>query len=363
MTDTGKHQNSRFDDSSADKGSIQAYWGDLALKTLPFLSPSQLWANWLVEPYLGLPFGTYLNSAPARRPRALTGLLDSSQVSLWYRMNILRTLGIEQRTDEQMDCLLFSKLPYDLRVIIYEMVLGGMVLHLSAQSPRSRILHHICQTPEKVREEGSHHICSGYSTKCPSSAPRETYPQASGLLPLLASCRRIYSEAVHVLYSTNTFEFTQNFAAFTFLKVMLPPQRLASLRNFRLHMRIPRHPATNKRAMRDWQNLWAFFANETTGLRGLYIELQMLQPMEEQIEATADEESVEWMCPIFGMAVDAHCKRGCLLELETRRSRHEPAKIFQNIADDHASANHGQLMLMACAALHKRIRLSLAPSD
>lgn len=341
---------------------LKAYWGDLALKTLPFLSPSQLWANWLVEPYLGLPFGNYLNTAPPRRPRALTGQLDSSQDSLWYRMNILSTLGTEQRTDDQLDCLLLSKLPYDLRVIIYEMVLGGMVLHLSAQSPRSRILHHICQTPEKVREEGSHHICSGYSTVCPTSSPRETFPQASGLLPLLVSCRRIYSEAVHILYSTNTFEFTQNFAAFTFLKVMLPPQRLASLRHFRLYMRIPRHPATNKRATRDWQNLWTFFASEMTGLRSLYIELQMLQPMEEQIEATRDEDAAEWMTPIIEMAVNAHRKRGCLVEFETRRVRHEPAKVFLRIADEHPSVDPGQLVRMACAALHERIRLSLAPS-
>lgn len=234
------------------------------------------------------------------------------------------------------------------------------MLHLSAQSPRSRIFHQICQSPDQFREQGSRHVCSGYSTVCPSSAPRETNPQATGFLPLLVSCRRIYSEAIQVLYSANTFEFTQNFAAFTFLKVMLPPQRLSSLRSFHLHMRIPRHPATNKRATRDWQNLWSFFLNETTGLRELSIELQMLQPMEEQIQSTKDDQAISWMSPIVEMAVDAHRKRGCSVEIETRNAKHEPIKIYQKIADGHTSADHNEVLRLACAVLHQSIRLSLA---
>lgn len=236
------------------------------------------------------------------------------------------------------------------------------MLHLSAQSPRSRIVYQICQNPETVKEQGSQHICSGYATVRAKSARGEISSQASGLLPLLTSCRRIYSEAIGILYSTNIFEFTQNFAAFTFLKVMLPPHRLACLRRFRLHMRIPRHPASNTRAMRDWQNLWTFFANEVTGLRDLYIQLQMLQPMEEQIQSTKDEDAEEWMVPIVEMAVDAHRKRGCLVEIEVRRSRHEPAKIYQSVLRENASANDVQLLRIACSELHKGIRLSLAPS-
>lgn len=275
-------------------------------------------------------------------------------------MNILSTLGAEQQTDDQLGCLLLSRLPIDIRVIIYEMVVGGMVLHLSAQSPRSRIFHQVCQSPEKFREQGSQHVCSVYSTVRPTSAPREANAQATGLLPLLVSCRRIYSEAIHVLYSTNTFEFTQNFAAFTFLKVTLPPQRLASLRSLHLHMRIPRHPATNKRATRDWQNLWSFFANEMVGLRDLSMELQMLQPMEEQIESTKDEKAASWMSPIIEMAVNANRNRGCLVEIETRHVKHIPAKIYQKIADDNAPGDHDSNVRLACAALHQGIRISLA---
>lgn len=277
-------------------------------------------------------------------------------------MHILSTLGTEQHTNNQQECLFLDRLPYDIRVIIYEMVIGGMVLHLSAQSPKARILHHICQNPDRSREQGSHHICSGYSTTLPSSAPRETYPQASGLLPLLVTCRRVYSEAIQTLYSANTFEFTQNFAAFSFLKVMLPPQRLPCFRQFRLHMRIPRHPATNKRATRDWQNLWNFFDNEMTGLRGLFVELQMLQPMEEQIESTKDDEATVWMKPVIEMAFNASHKRACIVELETRRARYEPAKIYQTVADGLPSVEHNEVVRLACAALHEKIRLSLVPS-
>lgn len=335
------------------------FWGDLALRTWVNMNPSTQWANRQIEPYRGLPFGIYLHSARPRRQRTLTGPLDPSQESLWHRVQVLSTLEPEQRTEEQLDCGFLSKLPYDVRLIIYEMVLGRKVLHLQAQNQKSRILHYVCKHPERIDEHRIHQDCSEYSIKRPSSAPREEYPQASGLLPLLVTCRKVYSEAIDVLYSANTFEFNQIFAAFTFLRYMVPPQRLPSLRHFRLHLRIPRHPMLNTRATRDWQDLWTFFSNETSGLQSLYLHLLMLQPMEAHIETTPDDEAEEWIRPMVLMAVGAHHRRGCLVEIGTRDARHEPAKIFLDITKDHPTASSEEVLRLTCAAFHERIRLSL----
>lgn len=274
-------------------------------------------------------------------------------------MQVLSSLEAEQHTDEQLNCGFLSRLPYDVRLIIYDMVLGGNTLHLEAANPKSRILHSICKHPEQIDNASVHIDCSSQNPVRPSSAPREEYQEATGLLPLLVTCRRIYSEAIGTLYNANTFEFTQNFAAFTFLKYMLPSQRLQSIRHLRLHLRIPRHPNLNSRALRDWVDLWTFFGKEMAGLQSLYLQLQMLQPMEAHIEATSDDEAEDWIRPMVLMAVGAQQKRSCKVVLGTRRARHEPSRIFQQTTMQHSDASTEEVLSMTCTALHERIRLSL----
>lgn len=272
---------------------------------------------------------------------------------------MLSSLEPEQHTDEQVNCGLLSKLPYDVRLIIYEMVLGGNVLHLSAQSPKNRILYNICKHPDKIDQTGIHQDCSSISVLRPSSAPRDDYEEATGLLPLLVTCRRIYSEAISSLYSNNTFEFNQIFAAFTFLKVMIPQQRLQRIRHFRLHLRIPRHPLVNSRATRDWRDLWTFFGTEMPGLQTLYVQLLMLQPMEAHIESTQDNEAETWIRPMVLMAFDAFRKRGCKVQIETRNKRHEPANILVEKIREHPDVGSEKALSLACATLHEKIRISL----
>ncbi|EME45174.1 hypothetical protein DOTSEDRAFT_71033 [Dothistroma septosporum NZE10] len=334
-------------------------WGEFALRTWVNINPSTQWANRQVEPFRGLPFGTFLHSARPRRQRRLTGPLDATQHSMWHRLQILSSLEPEQKTSDQTQSAFLTKLPYDVRLIIYEMVIGGNVLHLEAQNQKARILHNVCKHPQDINDVGMHQDCSSLSTVRPSSAPREDYAHATGLLPLLVTCRRIYSEAINTLYSANTFEFTQNFAAFTFLKFMLPGPRMASLRHFRLHLRVPRHPALNSRALRDWQDLWSFFRDEMTGLLSLYLQIQMLQPMEEQIQSTTDDGAAGWIAPMVIMAMDAQQRRGCKVVVQIRDQRHEPANTFLDITAREPGGSTEQVLHSTCAELHKKIRLSL----
>lgn len=272
-------------------------------------------------------------------------------------MQLLSSAGSTQQTSEQLQCSLLSKLPLDVRLMIYELVLGGMVFHLSAFGPRFRILLYICNRPDRIDDQP--HECHSLSTKAPSAAPRQDFQDASGLLPLLVTCRQVYSEAIHVLYSANVFEFRQNSAAFRFLKMMIPPQRLQSIRRFRWHMRIPHHPNTNGRSRRDWSGLFEFFTNEMTGLQHLLLQIQTMQPMEAEIRETSDDEGMDWVRPMVEMAVTANRKRGCKVDIVTAGVTHDPVKEFKELSKGDPGLSSREVLQKTCTRFHERIRVSL----
>lgn len=225
--------------------------------------------------------------------------------------------------------------------MIYEMVLGGRTHHLYADDARSRIRR---LAPDELNSRRS----------IPWQPPVDT-----DLLPLLLSCRRIYSEAIETLYSANIFEFSQIFTTFTFLTQMLPAHRLKSLRHLRIHMRIPRHPALNPRAERDWDDLWSFFTVETSGLQSLYLELQMLPPTEDLIKTTRDEDSQGWISPMLKMASKAYEERGCETQLQVRQTRHDLPNIYLQVSREQQDLLLHEIVAVASAKLHKDIRESL----
>ena len=326
-------------------------WVDLALKVWEPSSKNK-----------GLPFGAYLHASPPRRQRTLTGPLDTSQESFWHRLQVFSSVEPEQRTYLQEQCSFLSMLPLDVRMIIYDIVLGGIVFHITTNESKSRILSHICKQPDHISDE-NHQLCFTTSSKRPSSAPRDDYPQATGLLRLLVTCRRIYSEAIETLYSANTFEFWENRVAFRFLKVMVPPQRLQCIRRFRWDMQIPHHPNSNSRSRRDWSDLFTFFANETSGLQHLYLKLKKNHPTEVEIKQTRDEDAEGWIQPMVLMAVDANRRRGCKVEIVTNGVVHEPDNIFKTLAHVNSTERYDSIMKMACAEMHRRIRLSFDSHD
>ena len=332
-------------------------WGDSAISAWVNLNPSTPWANKLAERVKGLPFGQYLHASPPRR-RALTGSFDSEQPSLWQMLQFFSVAETRQQRYDQPSCAFLSRLPLDVRMIIYEMVLGKMVFHLDSANPRSRILLNICKRPEAINEP-NHHQCHELSTKRPSSAPREDYKEATGLLPLLVTCQQVYAECIATLYSANTFEFTKNSAAFRFLKVMIPPQRLRNIRHFRMRMQLPHHPTLNNRSRRDWNDLFTFFAHEMSGLLSLRLAIQMLQPAQAHIIETTDTEGAGWVKPMVLMAIDANRKRGCKVELVTGGITHDLVVIFKQTTHANVGATLEMVLELTSVRVHERIRLSL----
>ncbi|KAK6433691.1 hypothetical protein LTR95_010133, partial [Oleoguttula sp. CCFEE 5521] len=227
---------------TADTG----FWGDLALKVLVNASPSVQWANRIAEPWQGLPFGPYLHGGRPRRQRSLTVREGTGPISGWMSLAGLGTREVDMPIGyEQEDSPFFASLPLDIRMIIYDMVLGGMTFHVSAGDNHSRIFHLICQDPSRITQTQQHDRCHQSQLKRPSSAPREDSKHATGLLPWLTTCRRAYSETIDLLYSANRFEFTQIHTSFRFLTRMIPQPRLPALRHIVLKMAVPRHPDLN----------------------------------------------------------------------------------------------------------------------
>ncbi|KAK0269971.1 hypothetical protein LTR35_014437 [Friedmanniomyces endolithicus] len=334
-----------------------SYWGDSAINAFVNLTPSSPWAVKVAEQWKGLPFGKYLHQSPPRRQRTLTGPVDPSQHSLWHRLQIFSNVSTSQHTLEQTHSPFFSRLPLDIRIIIYELVLGGMVFHIESATPQSRIYHLICNRPLAIDEPN--HQCHELTTQRPSSAPRDDYQEASGLLPLLVTCRRAYSECVGTLYSANTFQFTSNHAAFRLLKVMVPPQRLRSLRHFRMVMRLPHHPHMNSRSKRDWAALWEFFAGEMVGLQSLYLKLLMLHDTQEQVRRTEDAEGAEWIWPMVGMAAAVSRTRGCRVEVMTGGEVQDLGRMLKETASADVAVNDAALVRSVCVQVHRRMRISL----
>ncbi|KAF2184723.1 hypothetical protein K469DRAFT_750873 [Zopfia rhizophila CBS 207.26] len=119
----------------------------------------------------------------------------------------------------------FFKLPAELRLLIYELVIGREEVDIilrarihSYRSPPSRTL------PVTYRQGES-----GERTRC-------HVHKSSGIsvIPLLQTCRKLYSEAVVTLYSLPTFTF-HNPQSFLGFAATILSQRLSTIKSLRLH--------------------------------------------------------------------------------------------------------------------------------
>lgn len=126
-----------------------------------------------------------------------------------------------QKTLDQAQSPFFTKLPLEIRRLIYAHTLGGGSVHLS--TPNTEL----------------------HATGCPSKTCRCRLFQGKGDLPLnfglslLTTCRKVYSEAIESLYSENTFAFTTGALGYgnrisstiELLPILFLPQRLRQVRS------------------------------------------------------------------------------------------------------------------------------------
>ncbi|BCR91989.1 uncharacterized protein ACHE_70832A [Aspergillus chevalieri] len=100
---------------------------------------------------------------------------------------------------------LLAKLSPELRLLIWEYVLGGKCIHI-VQWANRRMGYVICPDPDPGDKDKK--MCDVCQTGLPSRracAKRGTETETRGLLGVMLVCRQIYTEAAHILYTNNTF--------------------------------------------------------------------------------------------------------------------------------------------------------------
>ncbi|KAI9845111.1 MAG: hypothetical protein M1838_001900 [Thelocarpon superellum] len=151
-----------------------------------------------------------------------------------------------QRTYWQSECVLFAKLPPEVRRLIWLACLGGMTLRLNMWDRRIS-----CDGP-------------------PSDDPHRIRP-----LSLLLTCRRVYAEAIDLLYASNQFELG-NPDCLERLPRLLLPQRMHAIRRLRFTWHLSEPPFCGGSRYKDtvWTIIWQVLAS-MKGLRELQVELQI----------------------------------------------------------------------------------------
>ncbi|KAK2758284.1 hypothetical protein FQN54_004130 [Arachnomyces sp. PD_36] len=170
-----------------------------------------------------------------------------------------KELGRAGETNAQACSDLF-RLPLELRKLVYAYALadgagegGGRCLHVVRMEKGRRLAHVRCcafgdeqglgegetgnEIVVRAKRKERDHDCWGYTTHLGGyySRPKHGFSERDGgLLSLLKSCRKVYSEAIDILYTQNTFDFNHVDTILN-LSTTILPYRLHSIRHLNLH--------------------------------------------------------------------------------------------------------------------------------
>ncbi|MCJ1372319.1 hypothetical protein MMC20_003542 [Loxospora ochrophaea] len=164
---------------------------------------------------------------PRQRPRALTCPLPDESSRSWH----LFKKSSPQRTLDQAQSALLARLPTEIRRLIWFEVLGGHLLHI-ARRPK-RLLAIGCPENFGPELQTGQHGCWGlmnmayFGCRTPGIYhPRSRHPaKPANLLPLLQTCRKIYTETISMLYGDNIFDIN-HLDTLMYLQRSVLPQRL-----------------------------------------------------------------------------------------------------------------------------------------
>lgn len=158
------------------------------------------------------------NQLPRVRPRALTTplLANPEEPSLLSRVNPFKRISPRQKTFDQSQSPL-ACLPREIRDLIWTEVLGDRLLQVKRTSTKL-----LCPFDCTKDVENGSVICEHNNWRL-VNGPR------CCLLPLLKTCRMIYSEAIPILYGRNVFHF-DHVDMFLYFRQSVLPQRLNQIR-------------------------------------------------------------------------------------------------------------------------------------
>ncbi|KAF2710722.1 hypothetical protein K504DRAFT_453786 [Pleomassaria siparia CBS 279.74] len=130
------------------------------------------------------------------------------------------------------------RLPMELRQMIYRYVLGDSTMHMVLKE--QKLGHLRCKAESTITcpmgYNGltlSRECCWGKVDSANIWSPQngnKEEPTDGGIVPLLRSCRQIYSESIKFLYSTNAFSFS-DLDALRYFSCTVLPQRFNLIQN------------------------------------------------------------------------------------------------------------------------------------
>lgn len=130
------------------------------------------------------------------------------------------------------------RLPFELRQMVYRYVLGDSTMHMILKE--QKLGHLRCKAESALAcplgYNGltlSRECCWGTVDSANIWAPQSgnrNEPTDGGIIPLLRSCRQIYSESIAFLYSTNAFSFS-DLDCLRYFSCTILPERLALIQN------------------------------------------------------------------------------------------------------------------------------------
>ena len=183
---------------------------------------------------------------PPRRSRRLTLPLDES------RCKLPMIAKKKQRIYSQSQSLFFSRLPIEIRELIYhEVIVGGTPNFRILRKKYHPRLGHIryTQQPDKVIFDDTQWGHTGaHRSRCKCCLKWMTY---GGLLALLLTCRRLYSEAIRLLYQGTIFELKNPMTLLAWRQTILP-QRLNMINALHLTWQVRAVRAPTKRVKSEW---------------------------------------------------------------------------------------------------------------
>ena len=229
---------------------------------------------------LGFALKEYVCSLLPQRPRR--------------RLSISSAYDVEEESPQafsQSQSLLFNKLPPEIRQQIYLYALGERTIHLV---PKHSRLDHVLCTGSSYPNLRSY-AC--WTIRTTSVSPSIAYilrekdwsGVGDGLLNLLQTCRKIYSEAVHILYAGNTFDVPTPESIILLVDTVLP-HRLNNIRSIHMSWHFCRVWSTGalpSQAQHDWDKCWSILST-IRSLRHLRVILHngsspMSGPFEEEM--------------------------------------------------------------------------------
>ncbi|CAG8216316.1 unnamed protein product [Penicillium salamii] len=231
---------------------------------------------------------TFKNESLASRLRPLTPPLpeanDSIQTSSSRPWRLSRSKRQEQQTFDQNQSPLFNRLPAEVRLLIWEHYLSNQRLHMILSNQHtwkqsdSKIIGLSCSDSRDYCP-CTHH-CWGQRARRPAGGCVEVIKHVDSrwheehewnfdtgrvdFVPLLQTCRAIYSESIDMMYQNNTFLFN-NTSTIVDLSHTLLPQRMDLIRNVQLSFSDPGGPT--------WEACCQVLATRMPNLRNLIIHL------------------------------------------------------------------------------------------